>query len=206
MKYIFICANYAGLEENYFKFLRYCKYVADKGHVPISIVTMYHSALDENVPAQNDIIISAAKQLLSICDEVWVFGKCSESLIANVSESGKPVIYVKDSFSLNDSSVILSVIMQEYVVQTGKPTNRGILESALYYLNQGITSELIIAAIKKTAKANAGWNYTEGILKNCLTRGITTSEQFSHNDNIKQKTDYSAYDLDLFEQMLNSKD
>lgn len=88
MKYIFICANYAGLEENYFKFLRYCKYVADKGHVPISIVTMYHSALDENVPAQNDIITSATKQLLNICDEVWVFGKCSQTLIANVSESG----------------------------------------------------------------------------------------------------------------------
>ena len=205
MKYIFICANYAGLEENYFKFLRYCKYVANKGHVPISVVTMYHSALDENVPAQNDIITSATKQLLNICDEVWVFGKCSQTLIANVSESGKPVIYVNDSFSLNDSSVVLSVIIKEYEVQTGKQANRGILESALYYLNQGITSELIIAAIKKTAKSNAGWYYTEGILKNCLGRGITTSEQFLRNGKEKPKTDCAAYDLDLFEQMLNSK-
>ena len=84
MKYIFICANYGGLEENYFKALRYCKYVADKGHVPISAVTMYHGALDDKLPAQHKIITSATKHLLSICDEVWVFGKCSEMIISNV--------------------------------------------------------------------------------------------------------------------------
>ncbi len=207
MKHIFICANYQGLEENYFKALNYCKYVAKKGYIPLSIITMYHGTLNENITKERNIILEASKSLINICDEVWVFGKCADTLIADVVGSGKPVIYVKDNFSFNDESEILSVIMREFESQTGRTVNRSILESVLYYLNQGFSSELIIAAIKKTGKANAGWNYTEGILRNCLKRGITTVEEFSKSGAPqKEENNIAVYDLDLFEEMLRSKD
>ncbi len=205
MKKVFICANYMGLEENYFKILNYCKYIASKGFIPITTATMYHSSLNENIPQENKIITTAAKVLLSICDEVWVFGNCSETVIADMAGSGKPVVYVKESYSLNDASEQISVIMREYEVQTGRTVNRSIMESVLYYLNLGISDKLIIAAIKKTAKANAGWNYTEGILRNCVSRGITTLEEFSKNKAPRKQEDLSAsYDIDLYEQMLNN--
>lgn len=207
MKYIFICANYSGLEENYFKALNYCKYVAKKGCIPLSTITMYHGSLNENITIERNIISKASKSLINICDEVWVFGKCADTLIADVVESGKPIIYVKDNFSLNDESEVLSVIMREFESQTGRTVNRSILDSILYYLNQGFSSELIIAAIKKTGKINAGWNYTEGILRNCLKRGITTVQAFSKQGAPqKEEHNFSAIDFDLFEKMLNSKD
>ena len=206
MKKVYICANYSGLEENYFKFLNYCEYVAGKGFVPLSCVTMYHKALDENIPEQRKIISSAVKALIDICDEVWVFGKCRESLISDVAESGKPIIYVKDKLTANSASEKLSIIMREFESNTGRTVNRTIMESALYYLNEGITSELIIAAIKKTAKINAGWNYTEGILRSCLSQGITTAEAFTRQGAPKQENSMASYDLDLYEQMLNKKD
>ena len=206
MKKVYICANYFGLEENYFKFLNYCEYVVSKGLVPLSTVTMYHKALDENIPEQQKIISVAAKALIDICDEVWVFGKCRESLISDVAESGKPIIYVRDRLAVNSASEKLGVIMREFEADTGRTVNRTIMESALYYLNEGITSGLIIEAIKKTAKINAGWNYTEGILRSCLSQGITTAEAFTRRGAPKQDNSMAAYDLDLYEQMLNKKD
>lgn len=207
MKHIFICANYSGLEENYFKALNYCKYVANKGCIPLNTITMYHGTLNENITEERKIISEASKALINICDEVWVFGKCADTLIADVVGCRKPVIYVKDNFTLNDKSEVLSVIMREFESQTGRTVNRSILDSVLYYLNQGFSRELIIAAIKKTGKINAGWNYTEGILRNCLKRGITTVEAFSKQvAPQKEENNFAAYNLDLFEKMLRSKD
>ncbi|MBO5019050.1 MAG: DnaD domain protein [Clostridia bacterium] len=207
MKLIFICAPYSRLDENYYKSINYCRYVVEKGFIPINPITMYHDVLDERVPNEYSILSEVNKKLISLCDEVWVFGNASESLIADAVAVGKPVNYVKEVFNRRNSSETLSVIMRTWEAKTGKCVNRAIMENVIFYLNEGLTDKLIIEAIKKTALKSAGWNYLEGILRSCLRQGITTSEEFLNSNPMKkEENNIAAYDLDLFEKMMNKKD
>lgn len=207
MKLIFICAPYSRLDENYYKSINYCKYVVEKGFIPINPITMYHGVLDERVPNEYAVLTEANKKLISLCDEVWVFGNAPESLIADAVAVGKPVNYVKDVFNRRSHSEGLSVIMRTWEAKTGKCVNRAILENIIFYLNEGLTDKLIIEAIKKTALKSAGWNYLEGILRSCLRQGITTAEEFLNNKPQKKEAEsMAAYDLDLFEKMMAKKD
>lgn len=205
MKLIFICAPYSRLDENYYKSINYCRYVVEKGFIPINPITMYHDVLDERVPNEYIVLSEANKKLISLCDEVWVFGNAPESLIADAVAVGKPVNYVNDVFNRRNSSETLSVILREYEAKTGKCANRAIMENILFYLNKGLSDKLIIEAIKKTALKSAGGNYLEGILRNCLSRGIITSEEFLSNKP-KNNDSIASYDLDLFEKMLSEKE
>lgn len=207
MKKIYICANYGGFEENYFKLINYIRYVAEKGCVPICPATMYHKALNEDIPQEFEIVSQIAKSLINICDEVWVFGKCPDTVITEMIDSGKPVIHINDNYRLNSDSEAIGVIIRFYESQTGRPVNRSIMEDVVYYLKLGVSDKLIMAAIKKAAKTNAGWNYVEGILRNCYKQGITTLEDFEKRKAVpKAENSGAAYDIDLYEQMINGKD
>lgn len=207
MAIIYVCSPYGGLEENYFRAQNYCRYVIEKGNIPVCPVTMFHGVYDDRVPQEREVYRKAGKELLKLCDEIWVFGKNMSSDINTVNGLGKKVIYIQDTFRFNNTSETLSVLLREFEIQTGRTVNRGILENMLFYLNQGQTDKLIIAAIKKAAKVNAGWNYAEGILKNCLSRGITTAEELSRQKpQRKEKSTMASYELDLYEKMINSKD
>ena len=207
MAIIYVCSPYGGLEENYFRAQNYCRYVADKGHIPLCPVTMFHGVFDDKIPAEREAYRKAGKELFGLCDEIWVFGKNTSGDLGVISRAGKRVQYIQDTFRFNNTSETLSVLVREFETQTGKPINRCILENMLYYLNQGLTDKLIIAAIKKAAKVNAGWNYAEAILKGCLSRGITTAEELEHSaPQKKEESAYATSDLDLFESMLNAKE
>ncbi len=205
---IYICSPYDGIEENYFKAINYCRYVIEKGHTPICPVTMLHGVLEHIKPDERETYHQLKRELCKCSDEVWVFGKVQSGEKQIASSFGKKVRYIQDIFRLINSSETLSVILREYETMTGRMVNRGISDSVLFYLNAGQTDKLIIAAIKKAAKNNAGWSYVEGILKNCLSKGITTLEEFESRGQPKQKSEESmvAYDLDLYEKMINSKD
>lgn len=204
MKLIFICAPYSRLDENYYKSINYCRYVVDKGYVPINPITMYHGVLDERVPNEYAAIGYANKALIAQCDEVWVFRNGAETLIADATDLGKPVRYIEDAFNIRNSSEALSVIMREYEAKTGKCVNRTIMENILFYLNEGLSDKLIIEAIKKTALKSAGWNYLEGILRNCLTCRITTAEEFLTRKR-KNSDSMATYDLTEYEKYLEKK-
>ncbi len=205
---VFICSPYNGLEENYYRAINYCKYVIEKGHTPICPATMYHKSLDDRIPLERRTFQNLSKELQCCCDEIWVFGQVSTTDSMVISGSGKPIKYIKDTFRFNSESEMLSVLCREYETATNKMINRTILDSMLYYINLGLTDKLIISAVKKAALKDAGWSYTEGILKNCLSRGIKTAEEFEQANNRKnsENNHMAAYDLGLYEQMLNSKD
>ncbi len=204
MKKIYICANYGGFEENYFKIVNYIKYVAEKGCIPLSCATMYHKALNETIPNEFEAIAEATKAIINICDEVWVFGKCPDTVVTDMINTGKPVIHINENYRLNSDSEALSVIMRFYESQTGRVVNRSIMEDVVYYLKLGITDKLIMEAIKKAAKVHAGWSYVEGILRNCYKQGITTAEDFGKRSAPPNtQIEGAAYDIELYEKMLN---
>ena len=208
-KLIYVCSPYGGLEENYKKALFYGRYVASKGCIPVIPHTMLHGVYDDRVATERKAALEAGRCLLKFCDEVWVFGTAVSSgmrgEISFASDIGKPVRHIKDTFTLNDNTEKLSVILHEYESLTGNTANRMILDDVLYYLNGGLTEELIIEAIKTTARKSAGWNYCRAILQRCLNSGKTTKEQFEKKPNQSTSTG-AAYDLDLFERMLNEKE
>lgn len=207
MATIYVCSPYGGLEENYFRAQNYCRYVTEKGHIPVCPVTMFHGVYDDKVASEHEAYQKAGKELLKFCDEIWVFGKNTSSDISAVSGSGKAIRYIQDTFRFNNTSETLSVLAREFEVNTGKMMNRCILENMLFYLNKGQTDKLIIAAIKKAAKVGAGWNYAEAILNSCLSKGITTAEELKRqNPQKKEESSVASYDLALYEEMMNKKD
>ncbi len=205
---VFVCSPYEGIEENYYKAINYCKYVIDKGNVPLCPVTMLHNVLNDIKPSEHEKFQKISKELIKQCDEIWVFGTgTSFTGLNTASGSGKPIKYITDTFRFNDESEMLSVLCRQYETITGRTINRSIVDSMLFYINKGVTDKLVIEAIKKTALRHLGWNYTEGILRNCLADGIKTAEEFLNNT--KKNTagsGYATYDLDLYEKMLNNKD
>ncbi len=202
MDYIYVCAPDGGFEENYIRAQNYCKYVKSKGKIPICPITMNYGVYDLRQPQEDTLAKTAGFELLKICSEVWVFGKPNRE---SIPASDKPIRYIEDKFCFNDRSEMLTVIFNEYQNKTGRLINRGIMENIIYYLDEGISDKLIIAAIKKAALKSAGWEYVEGILKNCMRLGITTAEEMENREKPHRDGDYAAYDLDAFERMLNSK-
>lgn len=205
-EYIYVCAPDGGLEENYIKALNYSRYVKSKGKIPICPVTMNHGVYDWRVPTERAAAKCAGRGLLKICKEVWVFGASAVKDKTVFAEMGKPIVYIEDNFSFNDRSEMLSILFNTYQNKTGRLINRKIMEDIIYYLDEGLSDELIIEAINKAANLSAGWEYADGVLKNCMTDGITTAEEFKQSKTPKREDDFGAFDLDLYEEMLNRKD
>jgi len=202
--YIYVCTSDGGLDENYIKALNYSRYVKSKGHIPINPVTMNHGVYDWREPSQREQAKRSGRELLKICDEVWVFGTKGIKGEMALSSAGKTVRYIEDSFRFNDRSEMLTVIFNEYQNKTGRLINRKIMEDVLYYLNEGLSDKLIISVIGKAANVSAGWEYAVPILNDCVIKGITTAEEFSHSrPPEKREDDYGAFDLDAYEQMIN---
>lgn len=203
---IYVCSPYDGLEENYFRAINYCRYVIEKGHTPICPVTMYHGVLQDKTTSDGERYGALGRELAKVCDEIWVFGKIKTAEQQLTADFGKKIKYIKDIFNMKNSSETLSVLCRSYESLTGRTVNRGIADSILFFLNAGQSDGLILSAVKKAAKKNAGWNYAEGILKNCMSKGITTAEEFERDATKTQGSEYSSYDLDLYEKMLNNKE
>lgn len=203
---IYVCSPYEGLEQNYLRAIKYCYYVIKKGHTPICPVTMYHGVLEDKTTDDRERYNALCRELTKVCDEIWVFGRIKTNEQQLTADFGKEVKYIQDVFTMKNSSETLSVLCRGYETITGRAINRGIAEDINFYLNEGQTEGLILAAIKKAAKKNAGWNYAEGILKNCLAKGVTTAEEFEKDIHKSQESNVSSYDLDLYEKMLNNKE
>lgn len=202
--YIYVCASDGGSDENYIKALNYSRYVKSKGHIPICPVTMNHGVYDWRGPQERAAAKQSGRQLLKLCDEVWVFGTKVIKDETALTSVGKPIRYIEDDFRFNDRSEMLTVIFNEYQNKTGRLMNRKIMEDILYYLDEGLSDKLILAVIGKAANVSAGWEYAVPILNDCVTKGITTAEEFSHSRQPeKHEDDYGVFDLVAYEQMIN---
>lgn len=202
--YIYVCAPDGGLEENYIKARNYCQYVKSKGNIPICPVTMNHGVYDWREPTERERAKKSGRELLKLCDEVWVFGKKGIAERLQLSNIGKPVKYIENSFYINDQSEMLTVLFNLYQDKTGRLMNRKIMDDMIFYLNEGLSDKLIIEAIKKAADKSAGWEYVTPILNNCMLSGISTAEEFLQSRQPeKRENDFGAFDLDAYEKMIN---
>lgn len=213
--YIYVCSPYAGKDDNYQRALRYGQYVVRNGGIPIIPHTMLHGVLDDMIPEQRQTGLAAGRRLLKMCDAVWVFGtegKASAGMTAEINlagNSGIPVVFVDISkvWGADELTLALSKCGQHYQQVYGT-INTFIVEEFKYYINSGITPELICECINKAAAKNAIWAYSKAILNACLHKGIYTKEQYLENCGKKKAEINSAvsYNVDLFNKMLYEDD
>jgi len=81
MKKVFICSPYRGnIENNINKVKYYCKDIFEQGYLPIAPHLYFPQFLDDDNDYERKSGILMGKELLSECDEIWVFGEQTEGM------------------------------------------------------------------------------------------------------------------------------
>ena len=75
MKLVYIASAYVGnIEKNIKDAQRYCLDAMKKGYVPVAPHLLYPQFLDDSDPGQRNIGMQAGLELLTRCDELWIYG------------------------------------------------------------------------------------------------------------------------------------
>lgn len=86
------------------------KFVLENGGVPLNPFMIHEYFLLDTV--DRDVIRESNNTLVKRCDEIWVFGKVSDGVMAEIelaAQSGKPVRY----FAVTDSKNIREISASE---------------------------------------------------------------------------------------------
>lgn len=206
MKLIYVCSAYEGAESDYKAAVTYGRYVKEKGGVPIIPHIMYHGVLSNKEFEEKEAIMYVCRRFMDLCSEVWVFGKRrtfnTKEEIAMALKLGMEVKYISPikTAMTNDD---LAQIARDYEATTGCFMNGAIGNDIIFYLECGITKEVIAHVITIQARKNAGWNYSKAILERCRAEKVKTIDDFKRKEKNKSSKK-SSYDLDAFEKLLNS--
>ena len=69
-------SKYAGdIDKNVTNAIFYCKFVINEGFMPVASHLLYPQILNDNVSTERKRGCDFGLDLLSLCNEVWVFGK-----------------------------------------------------------------------------------------------------------------------------------
>lgn len=94
---VYVCSPYRGDTETNVKRCRaYCKYVVEHGGIPIAPHIYFTQFLDDSLVPERKLGMRFGEVLLDRCAEVWVFGKPSEGMkaeIARANRKRRPVKY-----------------------------------------------------------------------------------------------------------------
>lgn len=103
-KLVYICSPYRGNVEENVKNARAYSLEAMMQHpdvLPIAPHLLFTQYLDDTDPKQRRIGLSAGLDLLSICDELWVYGEPSEGMAAEIRLAEELDIKIRDGFNLD---------------------------------------------------------------------------------------------------------
>ena len=98
-KKIYVASKYAGnVTENVERAIRCCRYVIDRGFMPIASHLLYPPILNDAIPRERELGIKFGLALLALCSEIWVFtdrGKISFGMEREMKEARRLGIPVK---------------------------------------------------------------------------------------------------------------
>ena len=103
MKMIFVSSPYAGDVEKNIKFAKQaCQYVITTGNAFFCPHLLYPQVLDDANLEERSLGMEMAKQLLSVCDELWVFGdRISHGMFEEIEYARKNDIPLKRIISMD---------------------------------------------------------------------------------------------------------
>ena len=85
IKKIYVASKYAGdVDVNTNAAIGYCRYVIDQGFMPVASHLLYPQILDDDNPSERNLGLRFGLALLSVCDEVWVFGEVSSGVAKEI--------------------------------------------------------------------------------------------------------------------------
>ena len=102
---VYICSPYRGNVEENVKNARAYSLKAMIEHpdvLPIAPHLLFTQYLDDTDPEQRRIGLDAGLDLLSICDELWVYGEPSEGMAAEIRLAEELSITIRDGFNPGD--------------------------------------------------------------------------------------------------------
>lgn len=103
MKKVYICSPYRGdTETNVQNARKYCRAAVEMGCLPIAPHLLFPQFMDDDNITDRSRGMARAMELLSICDEVWVFGidNLSEGMEKEVKWADSKSIPVMDGFDM----------------------------------------------------------------------------------------------------------
>jgi len=85
IKKIYVASKYAGdVDGNTNAAIGYCRYVIDQGFMPVASHLIYPQILNDDNPSERNLGLRFGLALLSVCDEVWVFGEISSGVAKEI--------------------------------------------------------------------------------------------------------------------------
>ena len=97
---VFISSPYAGdIESNVAKARQYCRDAVAKGVNPIAPHLFYPQFLEDKSPKERKAGLTLGLDLLSLCDEIWVYGQPSPGMQAEIAlaeKHGIPIRHFKE--------------------------------------------------------------------------------------------------------------
>ena len=96
---IYVASKYAGdVQTNIENAIWCCRYVIDRGYMPVASHLLYPQILDDNIPREREMGLMFGLALLATCDEVWVFtdgGEISSGMAKEIEEATRLGIPVR---------------------------------------------------------------------------------------------------------------
>ena len=96
---IYVASKYAGdIQTNLENAIWACRYVIDKGYMPVASHLLYPQILNDNLPRERELGLMFGLALLAVCDEVWVFmanGEVSSGMEREIEEAKRLGIPVR---------------------------------------------------------------------------------------------------------------
>ena len=74
MRVIFVCPPFQGKSENLERAKRYCRFVLERGYIPIAPNVYFSQFMNDLNPEDRRKVLEMNKKLLDFCDELWIFG------------------------------------------------------------------------------------------------------------------------------------
>lgn len=101
MKLVYICSPFSGdTAKNIENAKEFCRFAIENECAPIAAHLLYPQILDDSIPADRQAGIMLGLKLLSVCDEMWVFGnEFSEGMKIEIQTAKAlkiPVWYVEN--------------------------------------------------------------------------------------------------------------
>ena len=88
---IYVVSKYAGdVVTNKENAVRCCRYVIDRGNMPVASHLLYPQILNDSSPHEREMGLMFGLALLALCDEVWIFtenGEISSGMKREIEEA-----------------------------------------------------------------------------------------------------------------------
>ena len=109
---------------------------------------------------------------------------------------------------LSEEEQAWKVVSQCFGLERRKPSVKETEYSHRWIFEWNFSTDLLSAAYDEcvNAKSKFSFSYVAKIIENWHKKGIKTPADISKDQKPKEKDDFAAFDLDLYEKMINSKD